>query len=134
VLRHFVMQGVVSWVRGTLTTDDRPLPMMPPLRGHASARYERPAYFVGATMRAAADQNRVAAAEFETPTPGFQTVDMDAGYRWSALGRLHSITVRLDNLTDARVLDHLSRIRDRDSDARVPGPARNASIVYRIVF
>lgn len=133
-LRHFVVQGVASWVRGTLTTDDRPLPMIPPLRGHVSARYERPGYFAGVTWRAAADQNRVAAAEFETPTPGFSTVDMDAGYRWSALGRLHSVTLRLDNLADARVYDHLSRIRDRESDERAPGPGRNASVVYRVVF
>jgi iron complex outermembrane recepter protein len=134
LLRHLVLDGVASWVRGTLTTADRPLPMIPPLRGHLAARYERPGYFAGVTWRAAARQDRVAAEEFETPTPGFRTVDADAGYRWLALGRIHSLTLRLDNLTDAVVYDHLSRIRDRDTGAHAPGPGRSASLIYRVIF
>jgi iron complex outermembrane recepter protein len=134
LVRHVVASGVVSWVRGTLTTDDTPLPMMPPLHGHLAGRYERPAYAVGVTVRAAAEQDRVAAAEFETATPGYTTLDFDAGYRWSALGRVHSITMRLDNATDALILDHLSRIRDRDTGVRAPGPGRNVSLIYRVIF
>jgi iron complex outermembrane recepter protein len=134
LLRHLVLSGVASYVRGTLTSDDRPLPLIPPLRGHLTARYERPGYFAGVTWRGAAKQERVAVAEFETPTPGFRTVDVDAGYRWLALGRVHSLTLRLDNLTDALTYDHLSRIRDRQTGARAPGPGRAASLVYRVIF
>jgi iron complex outermembrane recepter protein len=132
--RSVVVSAVASWVRGTLTAEDRPLPMMPPLRGQITARYERPAFSGGATWRAAAAQERVAEAEFEVPTPGFSTVDLDAGYRWVALGRAHTITLRLDNAADVLIYDPLSRIRDRDTGARIPAHGRSASLVYRVVF
>jgi iron complex outermembrane recepter protein len=132
--RHFVMNAVLSWVEGTLVTDDRPLPMIPPLHGHLTARYERPGYFAGLTWRAAAAQERVASQEFEVPTPGYGTFDLDAGYRWTAFGRAHSLTLRFDNLANALIYDHLSRIRHRDTGARAAGPGRNGSVVYRLVF
>lgn len=132
--RHVVVSGVVSWVRGTLVTDDRPLPMIPPLSGELTARYERPRYFAGATWRSAAAQERVATQEFETPTPGYSTVDLDAGYRWVTFGRAQSLTLRADNLSNALVFDHLSRVRNRDTGARAPGAGRSASLLYRILF
>jgi hypothetical protein len=128
------MNAVLSWVEGTLVTDDRPLPMIPPLHGHLTARYERPGYFAGLTWRAAAAQERVASQEFEVPTPGYGTFDLDAGYRWTAFGRAHSLTLRFDNLANALIYDHLSRIRHRDTGARAAGPGRNGSVVYRLVF
>jgi iron complex outermembrane recepter protein len=133
-VRHVLLTGMASHVRGSLTSEDRPLPMVPPLRGELAARYERPAYFAGASWRATADQNRVATQEFETPTPGHSVLDLDAGLRWLALGRVHSLTLRLDNVTDAVVLDHLSRIRDRETGRRAPGPGRGAGLIYRVVF
>ncbi|CAN5692525.1 TonB-dependent receptor [soil metagenome] len=133
-LRHVVLNGVVSHVHGTLTTNDQPLPMMPPLRAQLTARYETPSYSAGGTWRTAAAQQRVATEEFETPTVGYDVIDLDAGYRWVGFGRVHSLTLRLDNLTDARVYDHLSRIRDRESGRRAPGAGRGVSLVYRVVF
>ena len=133
-LRNVVVNSVVSWVRGSFADSDRPLPMMPPLRGQLSLRYERPGFSAGTTWRAAARQDRVAADEFETPTRGYSAFDADAGVRWTAFGRVQSVTLRVDNFTDEIVYDHLSRIRDRESDERVPGPGRSASLIYRVVF
>jgi iron complex outermembrane recepter protein len=133
-LRYLALSGVVSYVRGTLVSEDAPLPMIPPLNGMVSARYERPGYFAGLTWRGTRDQTRVAVQEFETPTPGYSVLDADAGYRWLAFSRVHALTLRLDNLTDTHVFDHLSRIRDRQSGRRIPGPGRGASLVYRVVF
>jgi iron complex outermembrane receptor protein len=132
--RHVVIGGLFSWVRGTLVDDDEPLPMIPPLRGEVSVRYERAAWFAGASWRGSAAQNRVAIQQFETPTPGFSTVDIDAGYRWVAFGRVHALTLRLDNLAGALIYDHMSRIRDRDTQARIPGHGRSVSMVYRLIF
>jgi iron complex outermembrane recepter protein len=133
-VRHVVLEGVVSYVRGTLSSEDAPLPMMPPLSGGLTARYERPGYFAGASWRGAREQRRVATQEFETATAGYQIFDADAGYRWLAFGRVNSLTLTVANLTDQFVYDHLSRIRDRDSGRRVPGPGRSASLIYRVVF
>jgi iron complex outermembrane recepter protein len=131
---HFVLNASVSHVRGTITDTDEPLPMMPPVRGRIAARYERPAFFAGAAWRAGAQQDRIAAQEFETPTRGYSVLDADAGVRWTSFGRVQSVTVRVDNVTDELVYDHLSRIRDRDTNERVPGPGRSASMTYRVVF
>jgi iron complex outermembrane recepter protein len=133
-LRHVVVSGTSSYVRGTLASIEQPLPMIPPLQGRVTARYERPRYFVGAGWRGAAAQERVAAQEFETVTPGHNVMDVDAGYRWLAFGRIHTLTFRVDNITDAVVFEHLSRIRERDSGRRAPGAGRGASLVYRVVF
>lgn len=134
IVPHFVMNGTVSYVRGTISDTDEPLPAMPPLRGHIAARYERPAYFAGISWRAAAEQERVAEQDFETPTRGYSVLDTDVGVRWTAFGRVQSLSLRVDNITNELVVDHLSRIRDRESNERVPGPGRSASMTYRVVF
>ncbi|MGH7465105.1 MAG: TonB-dependent receptor, partial [Longimicrobiales bacterium] len=134
IVPHFVLNGTISYVHGTITDTDEPLPMMPPLHGQLAARYERPAFFAGAAWRAAAEQSRVAEQEFETATRGYHVFDADVGVRWTAFSRVQSVTVRVDNLTNELVYEHLSRIRDRDTSERVPGPGRSASMVYRVVF
>jgi hypothetical protein len=137
-LRNLGLTAVASYVRGTETGDARPLPMIPPLHGLFTARYERPGYFVGGTWRAVAAQNRVAAHDFEPRTPGHHLFDAEAGIRWVALGRVQSLTLRLDNLSDRAAYDHLSRIRRRDADSdterRAAGAGRGASLTYRMVF
>jgi iron complex outermembrane receptor protein len=95
------------------------------LANRLGARWERPAYFVGAEVKAAAAQNRP--GEFETPTPGYQLVHLDAGYRWTALGRVHTVSLRLDNLTDVEYREHLSRLQE-------PQPGRNVRLLYRVAF
>jgi iron complex outermembrane recepter protein len=132
VLRRFVIRGAVSHVRGTIADTDEPLPMVPPMSGHLAARYEQPSFFLGLTWRGAADQDRV--GPFEVATPGYATLDADAGLRWVALGRVQSLTLRLENVTDAVVYDHMSGSRDRDTGARAPAAGFGASAVYRVVF
>ena len=134
VVTHININGKLSHVRGTIIDTDSPLPMIPPLHGQVGIRYEQPAFFAGLTWRAAAEQNRVAADQFETPTQGYNTFDADAGIRWTAFGRVQSVTLRVDNIADDIIYDHLSRIRDRDTNERVPGPGRSASMTYRVVF
>lgn len=124
---HLVLEGSASYVRGTLTDSDEPLPLIPPLRANLEARYERISWFAGVGMRLAARQDRL--GEFEEATDGYTLVDATAGYRWSWFGRLHAVTVRLENLTDATWRDHLSRIK-----SIMPGPSRNLSVLYRADF
>jgi iron complex outermembrane recepter protein len=134
LVRRLVVNGVASYVRGTRTTTDTPLPMMPPLQGQLTARYDRTGYFAGLTWRAARAQQRVATDEFETPTPGFSTFGAEAGLRWVGFGRVQALTLRLENIGDELVHDHLSRVRDRETGRRSPGPGRSASLMYRMIF
>lgn len=126
-LRHLAVTLTGSYVRGTLTETDQPLPLIPPLKGQIELRYERPSYFVGVGTRLAARQDRV--GEFETPTPGYAVVHATAGYTWPWLGRLHAVTLRLDNLGDAVYREHLSRVK-----SIMPEAGRNLSALYRVDF
>lgn len=120
-----VVDGTVSYVRGTLRDDDLPLPLIPPMSGRLDVRYEAPKFFVGAGVKLAARQDRV--GEFEEPTDGYHVFDATAGYRWVAFGRIHSLTLKAENLTDTEYRDHLSRVK-----AIMPQAGRSLSLLYRV--
>jgi hypothetical protein len=63
----------------------------------------------------------------ERPTTGYGLLSAGGGVRWSGSGRLHTITVQADNVTDAAWRDHLSRIKDV-----APQPGRNIRFLYRV--
>jgi iron complex outermembrane receptor protein len=139
-----VVEGTLSYVRGTLRgapdslPDDaalglparlgsRDLPLMPPLQGRLGARYERPRWFAGAGVRAAARQERL--GDFETPTAGYAVGDLSAGLRLVLGARLHTLTLRVDNVLDQEYREHLSRVK-----AVLPEAGRNVSLLYRVAF
>lgn len=127
VTRGFVLDGAVSYVRGTLTATDEPLPQIPPLQGRLGARYEAERFFVAAGWKGAARQDRV--GEFETPTDGYGVFDASAGVRWPVGGQLHTLTLRIDNITNEVYRDHLSRIKEI-----MPQAGRGVSLLYRVNF
>jgi iron complex outermembrane receptor protein len=102
-------------------------PLIPPLNGRAGLRYERPRVFGGATARWAAAQERL--GDFETRTPGYVTGTLDGGVRLLVDGRFHTITLRVDNVTNEEYRDHLSRIKDI-----MPQPGRSFVLMYRLAF
>ncbi|MEK9508919.1 TonB-dependent receptor [Gemmatimonadota bacterium Y43] len=121
------VDGTLSWVRGTLVDDDEPLPFMPPLNGRVGLRYDTPVWFAGAEARLAAQQDRL--GEFETATDGYAILGLSAGLRTTLGGRLHTLTLRLDNATDETYRNHLSRTKEI-----MPEAGRGVSLVYRLVF
>lgn len=127
VTDRLVLDGTISQVRGTLTKTDEPIPFIPPRTGRLAARYEAPGYFLGVGAKLAARQDRV--GEFEDPTAGYTVFDATAGVRWVARGRVHSVTLRADNIADTEYRDHLSRIKDI-----MPQPGRSVSLLYRLNF
>lgn len=127
VTDRLVLDGTISQVRGTLTKADEPIPFIPPRTGRLAARYEAPGYFLGVGAKLAARQDRV--GEFEDPTAGYTVFDATAGVRWVARGRVHSVTLRADNIADTEYRDHLSRIKDI-----MPQPGRSVSLLYRLNF
>jgi iron complex outermembrane recepter protein len=129
VVRNVVVEGVFSYVRGTNRGSGEPLAQLPPLNGLVQLRYERPSYFVGAGWRGAAAQNRVASAEFESPTEGYHIFDALAGYRLVRGGQIHSIALRIENVGDRLYRDHLSRLK-----SVMPEAGRNVSLTYRLSY
>jgi iron complex outermembrane receptor protein len=103
------------------------LPFVPPLGGRVALRYEQRRWFAGVGSRLAARQTRL--GDFETPTAGYALADVNAGLRLLAGSRLHTLTLRLDNLLDQEYRDHLSRTR-----VIMPEAGRNISLLYRVSF
>ncbi len=139
---HLVFEATASYVRGTISGDrdtipglngepDRvespDLPLMPPLHGRVGLRHETPRWSFGGGVRAAASQERL--GDFEEPTAAYATADAFVGLRLLLGGRLHSITLRAENLLDAEIRDHLSRTK-----LILPEAGRNVSLLYRVQF
>jgi iron complex outermembrane recepter protein len=122
-----VLELGADYVRGELTGSGNPLPRMPPLRATVGARYRLDALQLGAQVVATADQDRVFDAE--TPTSGAAVVKLFGVYSRQTKAGLHTITLRLDNATNASYRNHLSYIKDL-----VPEAGRSVKVVYGIRF
>ena len=103
------------------------LPLMPPLHGRVGLRHETPRWSYGAGARLSARQDRL--GDFEEPTAAFATGDAFLGVRLLVAGRLHSILLRVDNLLDAEIREHLSRTK-----LILPEAGRNISLLYRVQY
>jgi iron complex outermembrane receptor protein len=144
----WVVEGTASWVRGervdvgvrdsvpaTATPTDtfpagpasRWLPWIPPLQGSLGSRYESRRWFAGATVRAAARQDRT--GDYERPTDGYQVLNLVAGLRFLVGARFHTLTLRVDNATNVLYRDHLARTK-----VVLPEAGRNLSVLYRVSF
>jgi iron complex outermembrane receptor protein len=148
LVRRVAVDATVSWIRGTERSGAQPLPAMPPLRARLEVRRDSPAWFAGATVEAIGAQRRVPRpvalqgscnvnvaaegiaallpAEF-CPTDGATLLHLTAGRRFSVGGRLHALTLSLDNALDARWRDHLWRAKQV-----APQPGRNVRLLYRV--
>jgi iron complex outermembrane receptor protein len=78
-------------------------------------------------VRAAARQERL--GDYESPTAGYAVGDLTAGVRLLLGARLHTLTLRVDNLLDQEFRDHLSRVKEI-----LPEAGRNVSLLYRVTF
>jgi len=144
VLPRWVVHSTASFVRAEFTEDREPIPifegsdttfieasqnppLIPPLNGVAGVRYEVPSRFAGVDFRWAAPQERL--GDFEERTAGFGVVDLDAGVRIVWGERLHTLTLRVENVLDTEYREHLSRVK-----AIMPEPGRNFSLLYRLSY
>jgi iron complex outermembrane recepter protein len=137
---NIVLDATISYVHATRSPDDDPLPFIPPLNGNANLRYEGKNIFASFGWNGAASQNRVPSAipdpihegekiNPQSPTPSYNLMSAGIGYRWAHYRMLHTITLTVENATDAVWRDHLSRIKDV-----APQPGRNLRIAYQMLF
>lgn len=107
---HLHLNLMSDYVHAQQTTDNVPLPRIPPLRYSASLRYERGAWIFGAEARHTARQTRFASTE--TETPGFTLLNADASYTVSADHIAYELFVRGTNLTNVEARLHTSFLKD----------------------
>jgi iron complex outermembrane receptor protein len=114
-------------VRGALKENDLPLPRIPPLKFRGGLRYQRNALQIGGQVIVAAKQDRLSTNE--TPTDGYALLKLYGSYSFGTAGLTHTLTARLDNVTNELYRSHLSLIKDV-----VPEMGRNFKAVYSVQF
>lgn len=142
LVEHLILEATASYVRGTISgsrdtipgidgepdrIESRYLPLMPPLNGRVGLRHETPNWSVGGGVRLSARQTLL--GDFETETPAYATADFSVSRRFVVGSRLHSLSLRVDNLFDAEVREHLSRTK-----SIIPEAGRNIALLYRVQF
>lgn len=108
--------------------DGTPLPFLPPARVHVEARWDDGTWLLGATARHAAARTEISEGD-ETPTDAWTLLDLEAGFRLNRGEIRHSITIAVENATNALYRDATSRIKDF-----APNPGRNVRLGYRVAF
>lgn len=126
VTRHVVLGAVGDLVLGDFVGGGH-LPFMPAPRLGASVRWDDGRWSLGVEGRHVFEQDRVYLAE--TPTAPYDLLNLHGGLSFIRAGRVHSITVRIDNVLDKLYFDSSSRIKDFAAN-----PGRNVSVVYRLLF
>jgi iron complex outermembrane receptor protein len=133
-----VLDATVSYVAARFTSERAPIPIITPTDTTFVEASEYPPlippllwdtvrWFAGGGVRWAGTQTRT--GDFETPTDGYVSTNLSAGVRLLWAGRLHSLTLRADNLFDIWYHDHMSRLKDV-----APAPGRDVSLLYRLEF
>ena len=116
-----------DYVRGTLKDGNAPLPRMPPFRSQFGLRYQRNAFQTGGTVIVTAKQDRLSVNE--TETDGYALLRVYAAYSVQSGRMVHTITGRVDNVTDELYRNHLSLIKDL-----APEMGRNVKLLYNVTF
>jgi iron complex outermembrane recepter protein len=117
----------VSYVQGTLTKTDQPLPFIPPLTGKIDLQYTVSGFTIGSSVRFADKQNRL--GEFEEATDAYQVYDVFAQYLVNRGKYLHTVSLMAENVTNETYRMHLSRVK-----SIMPEPGRNVKLLYRMYF
>jgi iron complex outermembrane receptor protein len=116
-----------DYVRGTVKDTGEFLPRMPPFRARAGLRYQRNAFQAGGDVVGVTRQDRV--SRLETATAGYGLVKLFASYSVQSGAWLHTITARVDNVTNELYRNHLSLIKEL-----TPEMGRNFKLLYGVKF
>jgi iron complex outermembrane receptor protein len=127
VTPRLVAEVGLDYVRGTLKDTDEALPRIPPLRFRGGLRYQFNALQAGGEVRAVAKQDRLFSTE--TETDGYNFLRLFAAYSFGRGKVSHTITARLDNVTNELYRNHLSLIKDL-----APEMGRNFKLLYNVTY
>jgi len=108
-------------VRAQQTTDNQPLPRIPPFRVGAALRYEHGPWDLGISARRAFRQTRTAPGESDTA--GYSLIGADATYRFTLAGVEWELFAHGTNLTDTD-----ARVSTSFLKAIAPLPGRSLSL------
>lgn len=127
-LPEVVVGAMGDYTRGSFTASGSPLPFMPPGRVGASVRWDNGTWNVGADAKHGFAQDRVTGGS-DIATGAYDVINLSAGINAIVGGRVHTVTLRVDNAGDAKYFDATSRIKEY-----APNPGRNVALVYKVLF
>lgn len=123
---------LVVGLMGDLThggfSNGAPLPFMPAARLGGSMRWNNGRFNIGTDARRVMKQTDVTGGQ-DAVTDAYTLVNISAGLNLMRAARLHTLTLRLDNVGDVKYYDATSRIKSFAAN-----PGRNAAMVYKVMF
>lgn len=120
--------AAASYVRGIFRDGDwGDMPQIPPFKFHGELGYIWEHLQASAYCDFALAQNFVDL--YEEPTPGYFTTGAVLEIRWELALAKYSLVFRADNIFDADVRNHLSRLK-----SVMPEKGRNFSAMARVLF
>ena len=124
----FYAQASASYVCGFYQNENwSDMPQIPPFHFHAEAAYIWQHVRTGVNTELALAQNRL--DRYEQRTPGYATLGASLEFHWSLAFARYSIILRGENLFDADVRNHLSRLK-----SVMPEKGRNLSLLAKAEF
>ncbi len=127
LFRNFNASFLFDYVEGKRRDVNEYLPFIPPFRGIVGIEYRTSKFNFGVEVKAVSPQNKIAPTE--TRTPGYVIFNLHLGLRLPMRSLAQEVNLNVENLTNRRYYDHLSRIKDF-----APMPGRNISLIYHIFF
>ena len=127
VARGVWLNGKVDYVRAELTTQNKPLPRIPPLRGTVGVDWRHKAFSIRPELVLTNRQVRV--FDNETPTAGYAVFNLNASYTFVTRRTAHIISFNGNNLSDRVYRNHLSFIK-----GIAPEIGRNLRLNYTLRF
>ncbi len=107
---HLHLDLMSDYVHAEETTDNTPLPRIPPMRYGAGLHYENDSWNLGVEARHATSQDRIAPGE--TPTAGYTLVNANVSYLIGQGAINYELFVRGTNLTNEEARLHASFLKD----------------------
>ena len=124
----FYAQAGASYVCGFYQNENwSDMPQIPPFKFHGEIAYLWAHIRAGINTEFALAQNRV--DRYEERTPGYVTFGASLEFHWSLALAHYSIILRGENLFDADVRNHLSRLK-----SVMPEKGRNLSLLAKAEF
>lgn len=128
-----ILSGGFSIVRGTNQRIDTPLPLMPTDQLKLGTKITRPKIgllyepYLAADTQIFAKQDRITG--FETPTGGYNLVNLSMGSKFQIGSRKMNITLQAENVFDTAYRSHLSRYKEYALN-----PGRNIKLKINLPF
>ncbi len=124
------LYATAAYTRGRNKTDDRDLAFIPPWNGVFGVAYNSAGAGFWGDLNLEWADNQDEIAPGETPTPGWEAVNANAGYRFGLGKTMHDIVLGIDNLLDKQYANHLSTSRG----VVLAEPGLNAYAAWKMEF